>query len=499
MSTLGLAERVSKPVTDFLGGNLQLLIDGRWVEAVSGKAFPVFNPATGQEMVRVAEADAADVDVAVAAARRAFESGPWPKMSPSERGRLLWKLAELVDQHADELAELESLDNGKPRAVARVADVPLTADMFRYMGGWATKLNGQTISLSFPGDYHSYTLREPVGVVGQIIPWNFPLLMAAWKLAPALAAGCTVVLKVAEQTPLSALRLGELILEAGFPNGVVNILTGYGETAGAAVAAHPGVDKVAFTGSTEVGKLIVKAAAGNLKKVTLELGGKSPAIVFADADLEQAIPGAANAIFFNHGQCCCAGSRLYVHEKVFEKVAEGVSEAARKIRLGPGLDDKTDMGPLVSDEQLARVTGYIESGKAEGAKVLVGGERHGDSGYFVQPTVLTNTKPEMKIVREEIFGPVVCAEKFSDEDLDAIARVGNSTEFGLAASVWTRDISKAHKMAKRLRSGTVWINCHNVFDAALPFGGYKQSGWGREMGAEVFNNYLETKAVTTAL
>ena len=499
MSTLGLAERVSKPVTDFLGGNLQLLIDGRWVEAASGKAFPVYNPATGQEMVRVAEADAADVDLAVAAARRAFEGGAWPKMSPSERGRLLWKLADLVDQHADELAELESLDNGKPRAVARVADVPLTADMFRYMGGWATKLNGQTISLSFPGDYHSYTLREPVGVVGQIIPWNFPLLMAAWKLAPALAAGCTVVLKVAEQTPLSALRLGELILEAGFPNGVVNILTGYGETAGAAVAAHPGIDKVAFTGSTEVGKLIVRAAAGNLKKVTLELGGKSPAIVFADADLEKAIPGAANAIFFNHGQCCCAGSRLYVHEKVFEKVAEGVSEAASRIRLGPGLDEATDMGPLVSDEQLARVTGYIESGKAEGAKVLVGGERHGDEGYFVKPTVLTNTKPEMKIVREEIFGPVVCAEKFSDEDLDAIARVGNSTEFGLAASVWTRDIGKAHKMAKRLRSGTVWINCHNVFDAALPFGGYKQSGWGREMGAEVFNNYLETKAVTTAL
>ena len=499
MGTLGLAERVSKPVTDFLGGNLQLLIDGRWVEAASGKAFPVFNPATGKEMVRVAEADAADVDLAATAARRAFEGGPWARMSPSERGRLLWKLADLVDQHADELAELESLDNGKPRAVARVADVPLTADMFRYMGGWATKLNGQTISLSFPGDYHSYTLREPVGVVGQIIPWNFPLLMAAWKLAPALASGCTVVLKVAEQTPLSALRLGELILEAGFPNGVVNILTGYGETAGAAVAAHPGIDKVAFTGSTEVGKLIVKAAAGNLKKVTLELGGKSPAIVFADADLEKAIPGTANAIFFNHGQCCCAGSRLYVHEKVFEQVAEGVSEAAKKIRLGPGLDQSTDMGPLVSDEQLARVTGYIESGKADGARILTGGERHGDSGYFVQPTVITDTRPEMKIVREEIFGPVVCAEKFTDEDLDAIAKVGNGTEFGLAASVWTRDISKAHKMVKRLRSGTVWINCHNVFDAALPFGGYKQSGWGREMGAEVFNNYLETKAVTTAL
>jgi phenylacetaldehyde dehydrogenase len=499
MCAIAVAERVSKPVTDFLNGNLQLLIDGRWVEAASGKAFPVYNPATGEEMVRIAEADAADVDLAVKAARRAFESGPWPRMTPSERGRLLWKLAELVDQHTEELAELESLDNGKPKAVARVADVPLTADMFRYMGGWSTKLNGQTIALSFPGDYHSYTLREPVGVVGQIIPWNFPLLMAAWKLAPALAAGCTAVLKVAEQTPLSALRLGELILEAGFPDGVINILTGYGETAGAALAAHPGVDKVAFTGSTEVGKLIVKAAAGNLKKVTLELGGKSPAIVFADADLDRAITGAANAIFFNHGQCCCAGSRLYVHEKVFDQVAEGVSAAAEKIRLGPGLEDTTEMGPLVSDEQFNRVTGYIQSGLDEGATVLVGGGRHGDRGYFVQPTVMTNTKPDMKIVREEIFGPVVCAERFTDEDLDAIAKVGNDTEYGLAASIWTRDISKGHKLAKRLRSGTVWINCHNVFDAALPFGGHKQSGWGREMGAEVFNNYLETKAVTTAL
>ncbi|MGD9538435.1 MAG: aldehyde dehydrogenase family protein [Alphaproteobacteria bacterium] len=499
MNTVALAERVSKPVTSFLSGGLQLLIDGRRVDAKSGKRFPIYNPATGDVIAQAAEADAADVDLAVKAARRAFESGAWPRTTPSERGRLLWRLADLVEEHLEELAELESLDNGKPVAVACVADVPLTVDMFRYMGGWATKLNGTTISLSLPGEYHSYTLREPVGVVGQIIPWNFPLLMAAWKIAPALAAGCTVVLKAAEQTPLSALRLAELITEAGFPNGVVNVLAGYGETAGAALAAHDGVDKVAFTGSTEVGKLIVKAATGNLKKVSLELGGKSPAIIFDDADLERAIPGAASAIFFNHGQCCCAGSRLYAHAKVFDKVLEGVSAEAKKIRLGSGLDANTDMGPLVSDEQFSRVTGYIESGVAEGAKVVAGGKRHGERGYFVQPTVLTDTKPTMKVVQEEIFGPVVCAERFTDADLDAMAKVANDTVYGLAASVWTRNIGLAHKMAKRVRSGTVWINCHNVFDAALPFGGYKQSGWGREMGEFVFANYLETKAVTVAL
>jgi phenylacetaldehyde dehydrogenase len=342
-------------------------------------------------------------------------------------------------------------------------------------------------------------LREPVGVVGQIIPWNFPLLMAAWKLGPALAAGCTIVLKLAEQTPLSGLKLAEMIHEAGFPEGVVNVLTGYGEGAGAPLAAHELVDKIAFTGSTEVGRLIVRAAAGNLKKVSLELGGKSPAIVFPDADLDRAIPGTASAIFFNHGQCCCAGSRLMAHESIFDKVVEGVSEIASKIRVGSGLDPQTEMGPLVSEEQFQRVTGYIDSGLSEGAKAIAGGKKASDRGYFVQPTVLTRTTPEMKVVREEIFGPVVCAVPFSDSDLDRIAQEANNTEYGLAASVWTRDISLANKMAKRIRSGTVWINCHNVFDAALPFGGYKQSGWGREMGAEVLNNYTEVKAVTTAL
>jgi phenylacetaldehyde dehydrogenase len=336
-------------------------------------------------------------------------------------------------------------------------------------------------------------------VVGQIIPWNFPLLMAVWKLAPALAAGCTVVLKVAEQTPMSALRLAELVDQAGFPPGVVNVLTGFGEGAGAPLAAHPLVDKIAFTGSTEVGKLIVKASAGNLKKVSLELGGKSPAIVFPDADLDRAIAGTASAIFFNQGQCCCAGSRLFVHESIYDKVLQGVSDIAGGIQMGAGTDPKTQMGPLVSEEQFDRVTGFINSGIDEGAKVVVGGKRHGDRGYFVQPTVLTKTNRDMKVVREEIFGPVVCAESFSDADLDRVAREANDSIYGLAASVWTKDLSTAHKMARRIRSGTVWINCHNVFDASLPFGGYKQSGWGREMGEDVLHNYTEIKAVTAAL
>jgi phenylacetaldehyde dehydrogenase len=489
--------QIDSRVSDFIAQPRKMLIDGKWVNAASGKTFPTYNPATGEILAHVAEGDRADIDAAVQAARRAFDSGPWSRMTASERGKLVWKLADLLEEHTEEFATLETLDNGKPLTVARAADVPLAVDMFRYMAGWATKLEGTTIPLSVPYtpgvNYHAYTLREPVGVVGQIIPWNFPLLMAAWKLAPALASGCTVVLKPAEQTPLSALRLGELIMEAGFPDGVVNIVPGYGETAGAALAAHDLVDKIAFTGSTEVGKLIVHAATGNLKKVSLELGGKSPNVVFKDADIDTAIAGAASAIFFNHGQCCCAGSRLYVERPVFERVVEGVSAKAKKIKVGSGLDPATHMGPLVSEEQLQRVCNYLEIGMAEGAKAASGGHKIGDQGYFVEPTVLVDTKDYMKVVQEEIFGPVVAAIPFDDPE-ELVTRANDSI-YGLAAGIWTHDISKAHRTAALLRAGTVWINCYNIFDAALPFGGYKQSGWGREMGKDVLNLYTQTKAV----
>jgi phenylacetaldehyde dehydrogenase len=489
---IAVSPQIHPQVAEFIDKPRKMLINGQWVNASSGKTFPTYNPATGEVLAQVAEGDRDDVEQAVRAARKAFDNGPWRKMTASERGRLVWKLGDLIEQHAEEFAYIESLDNGKPLKVAKAADVPLAADLFRYMAGWATKIEGNTIPVSVPGHF-AYTLREPIGVVAQIIPWNFPLLMAAWKLGPALATGCTVILKPAEQTPLSALRLGELIQEAGFPEGVVNIIPGYGETAGAALAAHPDVDKIAFTGSTEVGKLIVHAAAGNLKKVSLELGGKSPNVVFKDADLETAIPGAASAIYFNHGQCCCAGSRLYVEKSVYDQVVEGVAARAKKIRVGAGLDPDTQMGPLVSTEQLDRVCGYLESGFSEGAKAVAGGKKAGDRGYFVEPTLLVDTNENMKVVKEEIFGPVVTAMPFSDPE-EIVSRA-NDSEYGLAAGVWTRDINKAHRMAAHLRAGTVWINCYNVFDAALPFGGYKQSGWGREMGHEVLNNYTQTKAV----
>jgi phenylacetaldehyde dehydrogenase len=492
-----VAPNLEKSAMKFVDRTHKMLINGKWVGAASGMTFPTYNPATGQVLSHAAEGDQADADAAVRAARQAFDHGPWRKLTPSERGRLIWKLADLLEQHTEEFATLESLDNGKPLAVARVADIPLAVDLLRYMAGWTTKIEGNTIPISVPytpgARYHAFSLKEPVGVVAQVIPWNFPLLMAVWKIGPALAAGCTIVLKPAEQTPLTAIRLGELIQEAGFPDGVVNIVTGFGETAGAALAAHPDVDKIAFTGSTEVGKLIVQAATGNLKKVTLELGGKSPNVIMKDADLDIAIPGAASAIFFNHGQCCCAGSRLYVHKSHFDKVVEGISEEAKKICVGPGWEPSTQLGPLVSEEQMRRVKGYIDAGLVEGACASTGGRQIGDVGYFVEPTVLTNTHKDMKVVREEIFGPVVTVMPYNT--MEEVVDMANETSYGLAAGIWTNNLARAHQLAAALRAGTVWVNCYNIFDAALPFGGYKESGWGREMGHNAIDAYTETKAV----
>ncbi len=471
----------------------KLFINGEFVDAVSGKTFPTINPATGKTIVTVAEGDAADVDRAVHAARAAFEHRSWASMPPNQRGRLLWKLGDLMYAHLEELAELESLDTGKPINEALKIDIPEAADSFHYYAGWATKVTGDTVPLSRGGNALAYTVREPIGVCAAIIPWNFPLQMLAWKVAPALACGNTVIVKPAEQTPLTALRFAELCAEAGVPNGVVNIITGFGPTAGAALVAHPGVDKIAFTGSTEVGQIIMRDAAATLKKVSLELGGKSPNIVFADADVETAAKVALMGIVWNQGEMCTAGSRILVEDAVHDAFMETLAGRAKKMQPGDPLDPKTRLGAVISEEQLTRVLGYVDAGKREGAALVAGGARIDDPGYFLQPTVFDNVGNAMTIAREEIFGPVASVIRFSS--VEEAATIANHTRYGLAAGVWTRDVKKAHAMAKALKAGTVWVNTYSPQDNALPFGGYKMSGIGRELGASAIDLYTQVKSV----
>ncbi|MFT9846061.1 aldehyde dehydrogenase family protein [Aneurinibacillus sp. REN35] len=482
---------VKPKVKEFLAGNIALFIDGKFVPSVSGKTFETYNPATEEVLAVVSEAQEEDVTIAVQAARRAFEEGPWPKLSAAERAHLIYKLADLIDEHKEELAQLEALDNGKPYQVAVEDDIPATVEHYRYYAGWATKILGQTTPIS--KDYLNYTRHEPIGVVGQIIPWNYPLVMSAWKMGAALATGCTIVLKPAEQTPLSLLYTAQLFKEAGFPDGVVNFVPGFGQTAGSAIVNHPDIDKVAFTGSTDTGKYIMRQAAETIKHVTLELGGKSPNIILEDADLSEAIPGAFNGIMYNHGQNCSAGSRIFVHRKHYDKVVDELARLANNVKLGAGMEIGTEMGPLVSKKQQERVLYYIAKGKEEGARVAAGGEKALEKGYYIQPTVFADVTDEMIIAKEEIFGPVVVVLPF--DTVEEVIERANNTPFGLAAGVWTENIKTAHNVANRLKAGTVWINDYNLEDAAAPFGGYKQSGIGREMGSYALDNYTEVKSV----
>ena len=482
---------------DFLAKTHRHFINGGPVASTGTPRIDVVNPATGLVISSIADATQSDVDTAVSAARNAFEGEAWREMKPAQRASLLSKYADILEAHADELAMLEVIDGGKPLMLAKPVDVMATVGAFRYYAGWADKIHGQTHNTNMPGDNHVFTLREPVGVAALIVPWNYPLVMAAMKLAPALAAGCTCILKPAEDTPITALRLAELAKDVGFPDGVFNVITGYGRTAGAMLAKHKGVDKVAFTGSTATGKAIANAARGNLKKVTLELGGKSPNIIFPDANLEKAIPGSAMGIFFNSGQVCTASSRLYVHENIYDEVVDGIAAFSKTLKTGNGLDMEVMLGPLVSAHQLERVSAYVETGRSEGADIISGGEAVGEQGFCYAPTVIGNTTNHMKISREEIFGPVLVAQKFSDED--EVVALANDTKYGLSSAVWTQDITLAHRMAKRIKAGQVTVNCCGAADWDVPIGGYKQSGWGRENGEDGLNNYLQTKSVFVSL
>jgi len=499
MDTTSLPPGLGSAAAAFVQAEHMNFIGGTWRSARSGAALPVIDPGTGQEIAKIPSSGREDIDDAVLAARTALEAGPWSRMTAPDRGKLIWKLAEQIEAHAGELAEIESLDTGRPIFECRIVDVPGSIQMLQYMAGWSGKINGETMQLGVPGTLHAYTVREPVGVVAVIVPWNYPLELAVWRTAPALAAGCTVVIKPAENTSLSTLRLAQLVAEAGFPPGVINVVTGLGEVAGAALAAHPGVDAISFTGSTETGRAIVHAAAGNMKRVFLELGGKSPAIVLADADLDVTIPGVAGSIFFSSGQVCTAGSRLFVHETLFDQVVDGVAAIAKNLKIGHGLDPATQLGPVVSDVQLDRVMGFLHEGERDGARYVTGGKRIGNAGYFVEPTVAVGTSPAMPLYRDEIFGPVLCAVPFKADDIEGAIAAANDTIYGLHASIWTQNLKAAHQIAGRIKSGNVCINTHNFFDPAFPMGGYKQSGWGRAAGFAAIEHYTEVKGIVARL